>query len=262
MIVSKLAIVLVCFLFIAPIFSETAVDSGRLIEILQLVEDKKYAEAILGYEKFLKTAPKPLYAPIEFEIATLNAGLGKKEEALDRMQQSIHSGFDDCLAMVQYTEWKSLQSDPEFQSLYTKVRISESDLKELFWLKSEIENVNHDTKMMITENMNRSDTNMTTIPQSDVPVRATFSPAVLFNRELLKIMHQVQRYYVMESDKARIEHATAMAMISGGTSSARILESARLADHMAEERKRAIQVRKFSLSPGAGTAPRSCAEWK
>jgi hypothetical protein len=191
----------------------------------------------------------------------LHAGLGNNEQALKMMQQSIDSGFDDCLAVVQYTEWKSLKSNPQFQALHGKVRISEGDLKELYWLKSEIEHVNHDTKMMITENMNRSDTHQTTIPQSEVPVRPTSSPAVHFNRELLRIMHQVQRYYVMESDKARMEHATAMAMISGSTSSAQILESARLADHVAQERKRAIQARKFLLPPGAGTELRSCAEW-
>ena len=257
----KSAIFTVSFVFVAQIFVYSAADSQRLIQILQLVEEKKYDEAILGYEKFLQTAPKPLHGPIQFEMATLHAGLGNNERALKMMQQSIGSGFDDCLAVAQYTEWKSIKPTAQFQALHAKVRISEADLKELYWLKAEIEHVNHDTKMMITENMNRSDTHLTTIPQSDVPVRPTSSPGILFNRELLKIMHQVQRYYVMESDKARMEHATAMAMISGGTSAAKVLESARLADYAAEERKRAIQARKFSLPPGTGTELRSCAEW-
>jgi hypothetical protein len=260
--VSKLAIFCINFLFLFEIYTHAAVDSDQLIQILQLVDEKKYAEAIEGYEKFLQSAPKPLHGPVQFEMATLHAGLGETEKALKMMQKSIESGFDDCIAVAQYTEWKSIKSNPQFQSLHEKIRISEADLKELYWLKAEIEHVNHDTKMMITENMNRKDTHLTTIPQSGLPVRPTSSTGVLFNRELLKIMHEVQRFYVMQSDQARMEHVTAMAMIAGGTSQEQILESARLADLAAQERQRAIQARKFSLPPGAGTTPRSCAEWK
>jgi hypothetical protein len=261
--VSKLAIFCFSFLSIIGIVADAAVDSDQLIQILQLVDEKKYAEAIAGYEKFLQSAPKPLHGPVQFEMATLHAGLGNTEKALKMMQQSIESGFDDCIAVAQYTEWKSIQSNPQFQTLHGKIRISEADLKELYWLKAEIEHVNHDTKMMITENMNRKDTHMTTIPQSELPLRPTASSGVLFNRELLKIMHEVQRFYVMQSDKARMEHVTAMSVIAGGgTSEAEILQSARLADHAAQERQRAILARKFSLPAAAGTTPRSCAEWK
>jgi hypothetical protein len=66
----------------------------------------------------------------------------------------------------------------------------------------------------------------------------------------------------MESDKGRIEHVTAMGIISGGASQAQILESARLADHAAQERQRAIQTRKFLLPAGAGTTPQTCSVWQ
>jgi hypothetical protein len=114
--------------------------------------------------------------------------------------------------------------------------------------------------MMITENTNRMDTGITAIPQSEIPIRKTTSPAVLFNREMLKTIHEVQRYYVAESDKARMEHVGTMGVISGGTSSQEMLESARLADQAADERKRAIQQRRFSLPPNAGTTSQVCSE--
>lgn len=256
------AAILGIYLIFAVAAVHAAADSKQLVEILQLVDEKKYAEAIRGYENFLRTAPKSIQGPVQFEMATLHAALGDKDNALKLFEQAIGSGFDDCIAIAQYTEWKPMKSDPKFSALYGRVRISEADLKELYWLKAEIEHVTHDTKMMITENMNRMDTGFTAIPQSALPVRATSSPAVAFNRELLSIMHQVQRHFVMESDKGRIEHVTAMGIISGGASQAQILESARLADHAAQERQRAIQTRKFLLPAGAGTTPRTCAEWQ
>ncbi len=253
--------ILVCLLSLAT-FLESADFSKQLLEIMQLVDEKKYPEAISGYEKFLKKAPRSLQGAVQFEIATLRAGLGQKDRALSDMEQAIQSGFDDCLAAIQYDEWKQFRADARFIGLFGKAQISEADLNELHWLKAEIEHVNHDTRMMITENTNRKDTNFTLIPQSQIPVRPTTSSGVLFNREILNMMHGVQREFVMQSDTARIEHVASMAIISGGTSSEQILESSRLANHAAEERERAIQSRKFLLPASIGATPRSCNEWK
>jgi hypothetical protein len=258
--VKRVSMILVCLLSLG-VFLESADYSDQLFEIMQVVDEKKYAEAISGYEKFLKTAPQSLHGAVQFEIATLRAALGQKDPALSQMEQAVQSGFDDCLAAVQYDEWKPFRADARFTDLFQKAQISEADLQELHWLKSEIEHVNHDTKMMITENTNRMDTNFTVIPQSQIPNRSTTSSGVLFNREILKMMHEVQRSFVMQSDTARIEHVTSMAIISGGTSSEQILESSRLASHAAEERKGAIQGRRFLASASAGTAPRSCSDW-
>ena len=114
--------------------------------------------------------------------------------------------------------------------------------------------------MMIMANTNRMDGGITVIPQSAVPARETVSSGVLFNRELLRMMHQLQRQYVFEADKARIRHVTTMITISGRASYEQMARSSRLAALAAEERKRAIEARKFSLPPGMGAIPRSCSE--
>jgi hypothetical protein len=234
--------------------------SKELFPILQLVDEKKYDEAIAGYENLLKSVPANLAGPIRFEIASLYAAKEDQNRPFALFTQAVENGFDDCIAPGQYEEWKPLRNDPRMNALFSKMQISEADLKELFWLRSEIEHVIHDTKMMITENTNRMDTGITAIPQSEIPIRKTTSPAVLFNREMLKTIHEVQRYYVAESDKARMEHVGTMGVISGGTSSQEMLESARLADQAADERKRAIQQRRFSLPPNAGTTSQVCSE--
>ena len=232
----------------------------QLLDIMLLVDEKKYPEAISGYESFLKGAPPSMHGAIQFEIATLHAATGNRERALAIMEQAVKSGFDDCFALEQYEELKSIRSDPRFNSLKSQVRISEADMKELFWLKAEMEHINHDIKMMITENMNRVDTGITMLPQSVISTRATTSTGVLFHRELVKMMHLAQQHYVGESDQARMEHVGSMTVISGGTSSAEVLESSRLAEQAATGRKQAINARKFSIPPGTGTTPRPCGE--
>ncbi len=237
-------------------------SSPQLFTIMLLVQDKKYPEAIAGYESFLKQAPKTLQGAVQFEIAALYGAMGNKDRALAMIEQAIQSGFDDCPAMQQREELKLIRSDPRFQELHLRVRVSEADLNEISWLKTEIESVRHDTKMMITENMNRVDSGVTVVTQSAIPIRATASPAVLYYRELLKATLQSQRSYVFEADKLRIQHLTRMRIISGGASSEEVARSLRYAESAAEARKRAIDARRFSLPPGTATTPRPCADWK
>jgi hypothetical protein len=112
--------------------------------------------------------------------------------------------------------------------------------------------------MMISENINRVDAGMTVVPQSAIPIRETASPGVLFNRELLKMMHQRQRQYVLQADKLRMSHVTKMTIISGGPSAQQVTFSSTYAQRNAEERKRAVEARRFALPPGVGTTPRPC----
>jgi hypothetical protein len=234
----------------------------RLLPILELVGNRQYPEAIASYEKYLQQAPKALRGPVEFEIATMYSALGNTQRALVMIEQAIQSGFDDCIAIQQDTDLKPLRNDPRFQELCSRVRISEADLKELYWLKSEVQNISHDTKMMITESMTRVDGGSTFYSQSMIPIRETASPGVLFKREIVKVAQQKQREYILQADTTRIRHLTRMMIISGGASSERVAQSSYLAARAAEERKRAIDARKFSLLPGAGATPRPCGEWK
>ena len=234
----------------------------RLLPILELVGNKQYPEAIAGYENYLQHAPKALRGPVQFEIATMHAALADTKRALAMLEQAIQSGFDNCIAIQQDADLKPIRNDPRFQELYSRVRISEADLKELYWLTAEMQNISHDTKMMITENMTRVDGGSTVVSRSMIPIRETTSPGVLFYREVVKVSQQKQREYVFQADQARIRHLTSMAIISGGASSEQAARSSYLAERAAGERKRAIDVRRFSLPQGAGATPRPCGEWK
>jgi tetratricopeptide (TPR) repeat protein len=234
----------------------------QLLPILELVGNKQYPEAIASYEKYLQQAPKVLRGPVQFEIATMHSALGNTQRALVVLEQAIQSGFDNCISIQQDADLKPIRNDPRFQALYSRVRISEADLKELYWLTSEMQNISHDTKMMITENMSRVDGGSTVVSRSVIPIRETTSPGVLFYREVVKVSQQKQKEYVLQADQLRIRHLTNMTIISGGSSSEQAARSASLAERAAAERKRAIDARGFVLPPGAGATPRPCGEWK
>ncbi len=155
--------------------------SQQLLSINQLVESKKYAEAIDAYEDILQLAPESLRGSVQFEIAGLYAALGNTDRSLTAMEQAILSGFDDCLAIQQNGRLNAAGNDARFKELYSRVRIFEADLKELYWLNAEIQNVSHETKMMIMENTNRADGGITVIPQSTIPARETVSSGVIYN---------------------------------------------------------------------------------
>jgi len=248
---------LTCCLLLGGLPLPGADLAQQLQAVKELVEAKKFAEAIAEYENLLRDAPKSLHGPVQLEIGALHAVLGNRDRALMLMDQAVRSGFDDCAA-VQREELKPLRSDRAFNELFSRIRISEADLKELDWLKMEIQNVSHETKMMIAENVNRVDTGITLVPQSAIPVRETASPGVLFNRELLKMMHLRQRWYALEADKLRMSHVTKMTIISGGPSARQVTLSSSYAQRNAEDRKRAIEARKFALPPGVSTEPRPC----
>ncbi len=237
-------------------------SSPQLYLLMSLVQEKKYPEALAGYETFLKQAPKALQGAVQFEIAAVHAAMGNKDRALATLELAIQSGFDDCPAMQEREELNSIRSDPRFRELQSRLRVSEADLKEIFWLKAEVGNVRHDSKMMISENVNRVDTAFTVVAQPAIPIRATTSPAALYNRELLKATLNSQRSFIFQADKLRIQHVTNMRIISGGASAEAVARSLQLAGSTAEGRKRAIDARKFSLPPGAATTPRPCASGK
>ncbi len=258
----KSAVLFVCCFLVEGLLPAADDISQQLLGIRELVQARKYPEAITVYEKLLQQAPKSLQGSVQFEIAVLHAALGDTDRSLGIMEQAVLSGFDDCPAIEQYEELNKIRSDPRFGKLYSRVRVSEADRKELYWLKAEIQNVSHETKMIITANVNRQDPGITAFTQSAIPARETLSPGILFNRELLRMMHRVQRYYALESDKARMRHLTNMRIISGGASYDQVARSYRVAQLAAEEQKRAVEARKFMPLPGLGTMPRSCSEYR
>ena len=235
----------------------------QLIKLTELSDNQQYREAINGYKKLESQpgAPGWLKAGSEYEIAELYAELNETDSAIAALNNAVQLGFDDCLTPRTSKRLATILKNPKATQVLAGMKITESDFRELVWLKLEVEHAEHDARMMITDNINRVDQQSTEIPQAQVPTRPTHSAGVLYWRQQLLLIQRAQREFVKKSDEERMVHAATMGVISGASQSA-VLESARLARATAESRKAEIRKRAFVPVITSSDQPKPCSEWR
>jgi len=250
------------------VLAHAAAQTGRedytapLLELAELAGNKQYGEAIKGYRNLQAQpgAPAWLKAASEYEVAELYAALGRSDEAIASLARAVQMGFDDCLTPRSSAHLAAIRADPKVTRALSGMKISEADLRELAWLKSEVEHAEHDARMMIADNVNRVDHDPTEIPQAALPTRPSVSPAVLYWRQQLLLMQRAQRDFVRKSDDERMSHVPTMGVISGAPSQAAVMQSARGARMAAESRKAEIRKRAFIPAANASDRSGSCPE--
>ena len=235
----------------------------QLIKLTELSDNQQYREAINGYKKLESQPGTPgwLKAGSEYEIAELYAELNETDSAIAALNNAVQLGFDDCLTPRTSKRLATILKNPKATQVLAGMKITESDFRELVWLKLEVEHAEHDARMMITDNINRVDQQSTEIPQAQVPTRPTHSAGVLYWRQQLLLIQRAQREFVKKSDEERMVHAATMGVISGASQSA-VLESARLARATAESRKAEIRKRAFVPVITSSDQPKPCSEWR
>jgi len=235
----------------------------ELIKLTELTDNQQYREAISGYKKLESqpAAPDWLKAGAEYEIAELYGELNETDNAIAALNNAVQLGFDDCLTPRTSKRLATVLKNPKATQVLARMKITEGDLRELVWLKSEVEHAEHDARMMITDNINRVDQQSTEIPQAQLPTRPTHSAAVLYWRQQLLLMQRAQREFVKKSDEERMAHAATMGVI-GGPSQSAVLESARQARTTAESRKAEIRKRAFVPVTTSSDGPKPCSEWR
>src|SRR5918912_2324654 len=203
-------IVLVSLLTGAPAQTERQDYSDQLLKLSLLTDNKQYREAISGYQSLQAQPGTPawLKAGCEYEIAELYGMLNETDNAIAALSRAVQLGFDDCVTPRASQHLASALKTPKGAQALAGMKITEADFRELVWLKSEVEQAEHDTRMMITENINRVDQQPTEIPQAQLPTRQTTSAGVLYWRQLLRLIQKVQREFVTKSDIERMRHAT------------------------------------------------------
>lgn len=254
-------------IFIVSFVAGAAAQTGRhdytdqLMKLVQLTDNKQYREAIAGYRTLAAQPGTPgwLRAAGEYEIAELYGTLNERDNAIAAFSRAVQLGFDDCLTPRE--RLATILKTPTAAQALSEMKITQADFRELVWLKSEVQHAHHDARMMIIENTNRLDHAITEIPQAQLPTRPTTSAGVLYWRQQLLLVQQLQREYVMKADLQRMKHLTTMAVITGGSSSSAVLESARKAQVAAESRRAAIHQRIFVPVTLPSDRPRPCSEW-
>jgi hypothetical protein len=234
----------------------------QLIKLSELSDNQQYREAINGYKKLQAEpgAPAWLKAGCEYEIAELYGALNETDNAIAALSRAVQLGFDDCLSPRASERLATILKNPKATPALAGMKITESDFRELVWLKSEVEHAEHDARMMITDNINRVDQQATEIPQAQLPTRPTTSAGVLYWRQQLLLIQRAQREFVKKSDEERMAHAATMGVVAGASSSA-VLESARQARATAESRKAEIRKRAFVPVTTSSDRPMPCSEW-
>jgi hypothetical protein len=256
-------IVLVLLLTGAPAQTERQDYTDQLMKPALLTGNKQYREAINDYKNLEARPGTPawLKAGCEYEIADLYGTLNETDNAVTALSQAVQLGFDDCISPRASEHLTAALKTPKGAQALAAMKITEADFRELVWLKAEVDQAEHDTRMMIIANMNRADQQATEVPQAQLPTRHTASAGVLYWRQLLLLMQKVQREYVQRSDLERIKHAATMGMINGGASQSAVLESAQRARVAAEARKAEIRRRAFVPVTTTSDQPKPCSEW-
>ena len=255
---------IVLFLFLAGASVKGAQQDyvDRLMKLSELSSSQQFREAINGYKRLEGEPGTPnwLKAGCEYEIAEIYATLNDTDNAIAALNRAVQLGFDDCLSPRISDHLGKISKSPQGAQALAGMKITEADFRELFWLKSEVEHAEHDARMMITENINRTDQHATEIPQAQLPSRSTTSAGVLYWRLQLLLIQKAQREYVKKSDDERMVHAATMGVISGASQSA-VLESARQAQARAESRKADIRNRAFVPMATSSNQPKRCSQW-
>jgi len=259
--ISMISILLFSLLAGALVVSAQQDYIDQLIQLSELADSQQYREAINGYKRLESQpgAPDWLKAGAEYEIAELYAELNDTDNAIAALNNAVQLGFDDCLTPRTSKRLAKILKNPKTTQILAGMTISEGDFRELFWLKSEVEDAEHDARMMITDNINRVDQQPTEIPQAQLPTRPTHSAGVLYWRQQLLLIQRAQREFVKKSDEERMVHAATMGVINGASSSA-ALESARQARATAESRKAEIRKRAFIPVASSADRQRPCSE--
>jgi hypothetical protein len=238
-------------------------STSQLLKLTTLTENKQHREAIDGYRTLEAQPGTPawLKAACEYEIAELHAALQETDRAIAALSEAVRLGFDDCIAPGASEHLGTILQNPATMQALAEMKMTEADLRELFWLKAEAQHARHDTRMMIIENTNRLDHEATAIPQAQLPTRPTTSASVLYWRQQLLVRQRMQREFVLKADLLRLRHATTMGAITRVSTSA-VLESARRARAVAESRRLEIRRRAFVPVMRPSEPPRPCSEWR
>ncbi|MEN6620045.1 MAG: hypothetical protein ABFD50_00630 [Smithella sp.] len=232
-----------------------------------LNEKINYTELIQGYTKVLEYSDLPDWGRpgLYSDLALLYLESGNVEKGLQVLEKAILLGFNDFFILQGAEAYKQLFEREEFQVLYSKMRISQADALELLWIYTEIQRINHDTNMMIIENMNRPDGDFTQIPQVQIPDRTPQSPTIFSARLKLQMWQRFQKEMVLDSDIQRIGHNTSLKLIKNMGDSTysdddymKEIISRQHIQRQFEARITAVRQREFILPPDASTVPEPC----
>ncbi|WP_106399943.1 hypothetical protein [Actinocorallia populi] len=199
-------------------------------------------------------------------LADIGGRLGDVADGIGHFRAAVALGWNDCVAAVAEPGLAALAASPEHRRIYERITVSPADLEELRWIHAERASIDHDTSVMIAENIGRKDGSPTEVPQVLLPTRTPGGLGVPAARALLRLRQRGQLYAVQVSDTLRSSHVSSMAVINNmgsspfggsgfGSPAMEAASSQALANSRATTRREAVRARAFCPTIGLSTAP-------
>lgn len=184
-------------------------------------------------------------------LAFVACAYGQTDQVLFHLDAAVAAGYNDCVALHS-APIRPLHQDPRFQALYQRMRITEADLDEFFWLHQETRLMTEDAQQAMVDNIGRLDTGVSLLPQAPLPTREPDTPGVLITRIDLAATQSALQQAAIKAEFQRSAGNTSLSLIDDSWDYTRARHDAWHADVLDSRRLRAAVGRTFVERPGAG----------
>ncbi|MFE1559994.1 hypothetical protein ACFW6V_34005 [Streptomyces sp. NPDC058734] len=185
-------------------------------------------------------------------LAGLALTRGEAEPFLFHLDAAVTAGYTDCVAL-HAGPVLPMHQDPRFRALYQRIRLTEADLDEFFWLHGEMRAAVRDAQDATVDNIDRLDTGVSLLPQTPLPTREPDTAGVLITRIDLAAAQTALQQAAVKAEFGRSSGNTALSLIDDTWDYSRARRDAWHADGLDTRRRRHAEARAFTERPGAGT---------
>ncbi|MEV7526311.1 hypothetical protein [Streptomyces sp. NPDC091371] len=182
---------------------------------------------------------------------------GQTDQAIHHLDAAVTAGYNDCVAL-HVGPIRPLHHDPRFQALYGRMRVTQADLDEFFWLHQEMQIMSRDAQQASVDNIGRLDTGVSPLPQAPLPTREPNTPGILITRIELASVQTALQQVALKAEFQRSSGNTSLSLIDDSWDYARARRDAWHADELDSHRLQAASARAFVERPGAGTTLAPC----
>ncbi|MGW4651021.1 hypothetical protein [Kitasatospora sp. NPDC004289] len=190
-------------------------------------------------------------------LAGLAIAQGQSEVALFHLEAAVDGGYNDCV-LLHMPVVAPLHRDPRFQALYARMRISQADLDELFWLHREAQIMMKQSRDASVDNIGRLDNGVSLLPQAPMPTREPDTVGVLMTRVDLAATQTALQAAAVRADLQRASGNFSLSLIDDSWDYGRARRDAWYADGLESHRLQAGELRAFVERPGVSHALLPC----
>ncbi|MEU4065955.1 hypothetical protein AB0F25_26665 [Streptomyces wedmorensis] len=182
---------------------------------------------------------------------------GQADQAIFHLDAAVTAGYNDCVAL-HVAPVRPLHHDPRFQALYQRMRVTQADLDEFFWLHQEMQTMARESQDATVDNIGRLDTGISLLPQAPLPTREPNTLGVLVTRIELAAVQTALQQATMKAEFQRSSGNTSLSLIDDSWDYPRARLDAWHADDLDTRRRQAAEARAFVERPGPGTTLAPC----